>query len=153
MSDALKDPGLPILALCALVLALPTADATGQLRPSAQPDTAQSSQDAATSPLNPYGELGQYAQRHTQGGSMPALESGGPPLQLNRSERLLWGTAGLLMSALCRRPGVDQIGTPDPMTDPAPLPSALPVGGCSYCDRLERRAVDAVVGGLFSSSP
>jgi hypothetical protein len=84
---------------------------------------------------------------------MRSPSEGGPPLQLSRSERVLWGTAGLLLSALCRESGVDRIGSPDPVIDPAPVPGARPVDDCSYCDRLGQRSVDAVVDGLFSPSP
>lgn len=100
------------------------------------------------SPLNPYRSLEKYVEPTT---ASPLSQSApvGPSLQgtdLNRREELLWGSVGLVVSSFCDTDPNTHITRPSPLLNSSERT-------CVECDRMTRRAIDAVAAGLFSPNP
>jgi len=124
------------------------ADAHAQFRskaPSARPDTLHS---LAPPPLDERQSLKSYVRDPDDSASR--LRSGAPSRYdpvLSRGQKLLWGSVGLLVQSLCDTDGAEPVTAhPDFALEPQER-------ACIHCDRMEARSWDAVLEGVFSSSP
>lgn len=64
---------------------------------------------------------------------------------LNREQKLLWGTVGLVVHSICDSDGNDtDLTQPDPLLDSRERT-------CVECNQVGGRAVDAIFEGLFST--
>lgn len=66
---------------------------------------------------------------------------------LSRGQKMLWGSVGLVVQSLCNTDGEKPLtARPDFVFDQRERT-------CIHCDRMEDRAWNAVLEGVFSSSP
>ena len=100
------------------------------------------------SSLNPYRSLEKYVEP-SPAPSLSRSAPVGPSLRgtdLNRREKLLWGSVGLVVSSFCDTDSDTYTARPYPLLNAYER-------SCYECERMTRRAVDAVATGLFSPTP
>jgi hypothetical protein len=141
--------GLWIVLLLLLAGGGGAPDARAQFRSAESSSVPDTTRSLAPAPLTDDRSLDQYV--HDAGGLRPA----GPPRTasarydptLSRGQKLFWGSVGLLVQSLC-----DTDGT-KPLTAQPDFVLEARERACIHCDRVEDRAWDAVLEGVFSSSP
>lgn len=121
------------------------SDSIGGVSAFVAPQATPSMVDAPST-LAPYQSLETYVHEKSRLGAVSPPSPSPTPIHLNRGEKMFWGSVGLVLHTICD-PRTQEFS---PVVDDSPRYQTYDDARCDECDRIGRRAVNALGDGLFA---